>query len=146
LVGDASMNKDVPFIFNGKNYYTGTIIEIKEELQQHVNFSLKLQYIGYITEKKTYYFSSLYDNWQVYNIPKEQLCMYIKNILYEGKIENKNQTLDPKYIDGIVSAWIWYILIMFFSLFFRGVENIIITWCVATFIFFSWRSKKIKGG
>ena len=140
------MNKDIPFIFNGKKYYTGTIIETNEDLRQFINSNLKLQYIGYKTKEKTYYFSSVYDIWKIYKVPKEQLSRYIKNVLYEGEIKNVNYMIEPKYIEGIVSAWIWYILIMFFAFFFNKITYVIITWCLATFIFFNWRSKKIKGG
>ena len=140
------MHKDIPFIFNGKKYYTGTIIETNEDLRQFINSSSKLQYIGYKAEEKAYYFSSVYDIWKIYKVPKEQLSNYINNILYEGEIKNANYIIEPKYIEGIVSAWIWYILIMFFAFFFKRIIYVIITWCLATFIFFNWRSKKIKGG
>ena len=140
------MNKTSPFIFNGKIYYVGTIIRIKEEYKQYVGFNSILKFSGYIIDENVYCFSSLQDKWKIYKIPSNQIAQYIENILSEGVIEDADKRIDPKYIDGIVSAWIWYILVMFFAVFVKEPGNTITVWILATFIFFRWRHIKIKGG
>ena len=140
------MNKTIPFIFNNGEHYVGTIVSINDAYKQNFRFNSILKFIGYSLEEDAYCFTTLQDNWNVYKLSEKQIRIYIKDILKEGQTEFKNENIDPQYIDGIISAWIWYILIMFFAVFLRDVQNIIAVWLVATFIFFSWRHKKIKGG
>lgn len=140
------MNQTSPFIFNNKFYYPGTIVKIKKEWEQYFQFNTVLQFTGYIIDERAYCFSTLQDRWRIYKLSSEQVSEYIEDVLKESLKECDNKIVNTEYIDGIVSAWIWYILIMLFALFFKGAENVIMTWCLATFIFFSWRHKKIKGG
>lgn len=140
------MNRTSLFIFNGRSYYVGAKVKIKEEYIQHCRFNSILQFTGYIIDENVYCFSSVQNHWEVYRWSSEQVSLYIDAVLINGVAEHGSERTDAKYIDGIVSAWMWYIFIMVFALFFNGVENIIITWCVATFIFFQWKNKKIKGG
>lgn len=140
------MNKQTPFIFNGKLYYTETIVKIKENLRKFVGFNSSLKYIDYLIEKNVYCFSSLYNNWETYHITCEQIQDYIEDVLYESKMKIINERIEPKYIEGITSAWIWYILIMFFAVFLKRITYAIVVCVIATFIFFDWRNTKIKGG
>lgn len=140
------MNNTSPFVFNGRIYYPGTVIKVKEIYKHLFKFNSMLRFTGYIISEKTYCFSSLHDGWEVYKLSNDQISKYFESILTEGIIKDDNKRTDPKYIDGIVSAWIWYILVMVFALFFKGAGNVIMTWCLATFIFFRWRNRKIKGG
>lgn len=134
------------FTFNGKVYYIGTIVKINEEYQKHTGFNSFLKFIGYNASSQTYCFSSLVNNWDIYNLFDEQINLYIDKVIKEEEKYCEKTECNPKYIDGILSAWIWYILFMFGALFLNGRLNIIIVWCLSTLIFFSWRSKKIKGG
>ena len=143
------MNQTRPFVFNGMFYYVGSIVKIKEEWQKNFKFNTTLQFSGYIEDERIYVFSPIQDRWTMYKLSIEQISQYIERVLnsnteYNNSINNK--MVAPQYIDGIVSAWIWYILIMLFAFFFQGVENKIMAWSIATFIFFNWRNSKIKGG
>lgn len=140
------MNQTSPFIFNGNIYYPGTIVKIKEECRQFVGFSSMLKFTGYIVDERVYCFSSLYDTWNVYKMSSKQISEYIKSISSKGEARHNEKKVNPEYIEGIVSAWIWYILAMFFFMFAKELGNVITGWCFATFIFFRWRHKKIKGG
>ena len=140
------MNKTSPFIFNGKLYYIGTVVKVKEGFEQYFKFNSMLQFTGYIIDEKAYCFSSLQDKWEVYRLSSRQVSEYIDKVLQANVVEYNDNKENIQHIEGIVSAWIWYILIMFFALFFKGVGNVIMTWLFATFIFFSWRHRKIKGG
>ena len=68
--------------------------------------------------------------------------MLVAYIADTTKLSNK---IEPKYIEGIISAWIWYILIMFFGVLLKGAVTTIIVWTLASIIFFNWRRKKING-
>lgn len=140
------MNKTSPFIFNGKIYYVGTIVKIKKEYHNNVGFHTVLKFVGYITEENAYCFSSLQNKFEIYKISADYISKYIENILENVAIEENDKRADPKYIEGIVSAWIWYILVMFIAIFAKDPVNSIMLCVVSTFIFFIWRHKKIKGG
>jgi hypothetical protein len=99
-----------------------------------------------MVEEKSYCFTALHDNWEIYRLSRDEIYKYIECVLKVGVIKENDRKVEPKYIEGIVSAWIWYILVMFFAIFLKGAENVIMTWGLATFIFFNWRNRKIKGG
>ena len=140
------MNKETPFIFNNRTYYVGTIVEINEECKHKFRFNSILKFSWYNEKENMYCFTTLQDNWDIYKLSNEQINTCIKCVLNDDLVERKNDEIEPQYIDGIVSAWIWYILIMIFAFFLQGTTNIIVVWAVTTFIFVSWRNKKIKGG
>ena len=140
------VNQTDLFIFNHAHYYIGTIVKIKREYQHTCRFNSTLKFTGYIISENVYCFSSIHNPWDVYRLSREQIDLYIDEIIKSGVGVDNQKTMDPKYIDGILSAWIWYIFIMVFAICFNGIENVILTWCAATFIFFNWRHKKIKGG
>lgn len=139
------MNKENPFIFNDRPYYVGTIVSINEAWKHKVGFNSILKFVWYNSDEDAYCFTTLQDNWNIYKLSNEQILMYVESILNDNKMEVKNQDINPQYIDGIVSAWIWYILIMLFAVFLQGVTNVILVWVIATIIFFNWRQNKIKG-
>ena len=134
------------FNYNGRPHYIGTLVKINDNHKQHCGFYTTLKFTGYDINDNSYCFSSLYDMWKIYKFSNEEISMYIETILEEGNCITEKKKMNPQYIEGIVSAWIWYILIMLFALFFKGTANILITWIAATFIFFRWRYNKINGG
>jgi hypothetical protein len=142
------MNKNY-FHFNGNQYYTGTVVAIKEEAKQHVGFCSMLKFVDYNIENDLCNFVSLYDTWHSYTLTDEQLKLYIEYVAkaYVATTRyEQTHKVEPKYIDGIVSAWIWYILIMIFALFLKGIENVIGLWSLASIVFWSWRCNKMNGG
>lgn len=139
------MDKDY-FVFNNKRYYVGTIIEIKQNKKSMFGFYSIVKFVQHDSANNMYYFTSLDDIWKKYKISEEQLADCIEDISSSVTMQQTtNKTLDPRYIDGIVDAWIWYILIIFFAFFFNGIENKIIAWIVASIVFFNWRNEKING-
>lgn len=134
------------FIFNGVRYYTGTIVKIKENEQKNLGYHSRLVFKRYNEANELYRFASLYDIWERYELSKEQILHCVESIDRPLVVlVTKEQKLDPRYIDGIVSAWIWYILIMVFALFIKGFWNTIILWAISTITFFKWRNDKING-
>jgi hypothetical protein len=135
------------FKFNKKYYYAGTVVKIRDGAEKHVGFCSMLTFIGYNTDNNLYIFQSFYDIWKRYEITEKQLEEYIEYVAkaYCASTQNEKKEMDPKYVDGIVSAWIWYVLIMFFAFFVKGIENVILIWIAASVAFWGWRHKKIKG-
>lgn len=139
------MNKKNSFIFNGKVYYIGTIIKINEDYKKYFGFNSRLKFSGYIIQENACCFTSLYNALDVYKISNKDIMKYTEGIVEEVVMDTSVTTIDPKYIDGIVSAWIWYIIAMFFSLAFKNIFDTLLVWTVSTLIFFNWRNKKIRG-
>lgn len=135
------------FYFNGKIYGIGTIIEIREEYNMNFKFHSILKFERYNMETNTYQFVAIGNGWDVFYIPTKDLTKYIQSITSASyDFYDDNKKTDPRCIEGITSAWIWYIIIMIFGLFIKGVGSKIIILVVASIIFFSWRNKKINGG
>jgi hypothetical protein len=90
----------------------------------------------------------LYDCWSYYDISEEQLENVVEKIIkpYTTNSNMCSKAESLKYTEGIVSAWIWYLLIMLFAIFLKGIENIIGIQLLATFVFWTWRNKKLNGG
>ena len=132
-------------MFGGKLYYVGTVVQVKESQQQNFGFCSKLVLRKYDSENSTCYFSSLYDIWEQYPIPAPQLPVYIESVLHAADPPVTEKKVQMKYIDGIVSAWIWYILLMLFACFLKGAGTVIVAWTVISFIFFRWLHDKRQG-
>lgn len=135
------------FMFKGRRYYIGTLIKINENQKENFNYYSIVEFIQYDDNNNLYCFNSPYEPLRMFKITDEQISIYIKEII-NGVIDNpaNNNKTEPKYIDGMFNAWIWYILVMFFALFIKGIYNTIILWITASIIFFRWRNNKINRG
>lgn len=135
------------FYFRGNNYGKGTVVKIYEEHKEKFKFYSNLIFEKYDTESELYLFKSLYNCWEIFIIPKNQMEEYIEEIVKPYTTDQVNMSIkvDPNYIEGIFSAWIWYILTMVFGFFLKGSINVVSTWILASIVFFSWRHKKMNG-
>lgn len=136
------------FYFKNNNYGKGTVVKVYEKHQEKFKFYSNLVFEECDNQNNLCYFRSLYNNWDSFSIPQNQLEEYVEDIIEPHNCMIRADALNkanPKYIEGITSGWIWYILIMIFGLFLKGPINMILTWTVASIIFFSWRYKKING-
>lgn len=136
------------FCFQGNNYGKGTVIKIYEKHQDEFKFYSTLVFEGCDNQNGVCYFRALCNSWDRFEILECQLSEYIEMIIeaYDICIQTKpSPKVSEDYIEGIASAWIWYILIMIFGLFLKGPINMIGTWILASIIFFSWRHKKMNG-
>ena len=137
------------FNFQENNYGTGTVVQIYEKYRGRFKFYSHLVFEGCNNEKNCYSFRSLYNKWDTFDITEEQLKIYVERVVEPHSVFIDVQVTpkrDPKHIEGIISAWAWYILVMFFGLFLIGPISKIIVWVLASAIFFNWRHKKINGG
>lgn len=136
------------FCFKNNKYGKGTVVQVREECKEKFKFYSHLVFEEYDNKNKLYCFKSLYDKWDSFEIPRSQIAEYIEQIAkpqYNIAQNDSPNKVNPNYIEGIVSAWIWYILIMIFGLFLKGPILTITVWTIASIMFFSWRHKKING-
>lgn len=135
------------FCFKGKLYGKGAVVEVYEEEKENFKFNSILIFEKYDEANKICHFHSLHDYWEKHIIPVEQLENVIFNVVpaYGSGTKRNSKKIQEKYIEGIVSAWIWYLLIMFLAIFLNGLGNVILTWLTASIVFFSWRHKKMNG-
>lgn len=135
------------FYFNGHVYESGTIVQLREECRQNFHYHSYLIFDTYDSKTQTYNFHSLYNCWDKCQIPARQFNHVIKSVTPSNSFNNQSSyKIEEKYVNGIVSAWIWYILIMLLGLFLKGPDNVILTWVAASVIFFTWRYRQMNGG
>ena len=138
------------FDFNDVRYGCGTIVKIYNEKTEQFNYCSNMIFKGYnYNNDKLYHFGSLYDKWDNYCMTQSELQVYIeqiKNANYLIEPQDNFKRIHPSNLDGIVAAWTWYILVMVFAIFVKGTGNIIIIWVIASYIFWTWRNKKMNGG
>ncbi len=135
------------FCFQGKQYSQGTVVKVCENHKDKFRFYSYLVFESHDITNNIYSFRSLYNTWDIFNISTEQLNEYIEEVVVHNVSNQVDMysKVDPKYIEGIVSAWIWYITAMIFGLFLQNITSMIGIWITASVIFFSWRRQKING-
>lgn len=138
------------FYFNGEQYGNGTIVKIHQDKRDRFDYYTNIIFKGYnYNDDNLYHFGSLYDKWKDYCITQDELYLYIEKIekaCSSLPLQNAFEKIHPSNIEGIVAAWMWYIFIMIFAVFINGIISTIITWVIASYIFWKWRNKKINGG
>lgn len=135
------------FLYKGQMYETGAIVKIKEDKKDQFDFCSILVFDGYDVESKYCVFHYIYDCWQVFNIHILDLEIVIDEVTpaYSSIKKKSCHKVEEKYVEGIVSAWIWYILAMLFGLVAKGIDNTILVWVGVSFVFFTWRHQKLNG-
>ena len=131
------------FVYNGKNYNTGTIIVIKwcNHITRTV-LNTNAKFISYDTETKKYTVE-IYGN--EYTYLESDFFNILCNIVDTNKV-NITETMhnnfsDELNIDGLLVAWVWYIFIMIIAVIFYDRIGI---WIFASIVFFNYRRKKLK--
>ena len=138
------------FDFNGLRYKQGTVIKIYQNKRDKFDYYTNIIFKGYsCNNDNLYHFGSLYDKWVDYCMTQEELQLYIEKIeqaSYINDLEDDTTNIHPSHIEGIVNAWIWYIIIMIFAVFIKGIASTIIIWIISSCVFWSWRKNKMNGG
>lgn len=135
------------FIYNGKKYYSGTIIKIK----YYTNIE-EVVFLGYCPERNKYALKFYPDRteWHRKNDFNKVLIEITDKInkSYENWVQEKEEQMHPKLtaasemsIDGMLIAWVWYIFIMLVAVIFKECIGI---WIFASIVFFNYRNKKLK--
>lgn len=134
------------FVYNNKKYYSGTLIYVN--WANYVTRSLcktLAKFCEFQNDKNSYIF-------EIDGMKHSRSTIDFYNILLgiygEEKPRNYTETRvkrgtfkDELEIDGLLFAWIWYIIIMAAAIIFH---DRILIWCATSFIFFSYRNKKLK--
>lgn len=129
------------FVYNGKQYYTGTIFIASEHDKQ-----IDAIFICYNIDTENY----------IYKVKNKTIdgckCIAHEKYFYDhlvsvtDKVDNTihmpvvKQFKDSQ-IDGLFLGWVWYIFLMIISVIFKNAIGLWILWSV---VFFSWRHNKIK--
>lgn len=135
------------FIYNGKKYYSGTVIKI--EYYQGIK---EVVFLGYRPERKEYAVSFYPDRtvWYRENDFYKELIDVTDTVnnYYVNWAQKEEERLHPKLtvarelnIDGMLIAWSWYLFIMLVSVIFKDCIGI---WILASVVFFNYRNKKLK--
>lgn len=135
------------FYFKGSNYGRGTVVQIYEKKKGEFKFYSYLIFEE-CDNNNLCRFRSPYNNWEHFNISTNQLQEYIEAITEPHAVivnAGSYPQVNQEYVEGIVDAWIWYILVMFLGLFLKGIVNVLGVWILASIVFFSWRHKKMNG-
>lgn len=129
------------FVYNGKQYYTGTIFIVNEYGKQ-----IEAIFICYNVDTKNY----------IYKVKNKTIdgcrCIVYKKYFYDhlasitDKVDNTvripvEKRMKDSQIGGLFLGWMWYIFLMIISVIFKDAIGLWILWSV---VFFRWRKKKIK--
>lgn len=135
------------FVFEGENYFTGTVVQIYAEHKDKFKFYSNIIFEEYDEENDLCTFKSLYSSWDRFYIPYNKLGEYIEKIVepYYLIPDVNGHKIKEDCVEGIISAWIWYILIMIFGLFLKGTITMVGIWIIASVVFFTWRYNKMNG-
>jgi hypothetical protein len=133
--GDLLMYQNY-FVVNDVKYYTGSVFIYNEGLKEE-----EMSFICYDTAKDIYIYKR-----------KECICntpskLFWKQFVATTNKVNKNvhmpmeKVLKDRYIADLPLGWAWYIFLMMVATIFKGA---IVLWILISYVFFNWRSKKIK--
>ena len=135
------------FIYNGIKYYSGTIIKIKrfgnakEAVFLGYNKNINQYMVRFDADSTVFYRSDAF-NKDIVEITNQSNKSFI------DWVQREDERLHPKLtarkemsIDGMLLAWIWYIVIMLVAVIFNDRIGI---WIFASMVFFSYRNKKLK--
>lgn len=135
------------FIYNGEKYPSGTIIKIN-------SMGTKIEdavFLYYKTDINKYFVQvgscthicpkKLFDAILV-EVTDKINTNVLNNYRYPTETRNVSRTFkDELEIDGMLNAWIWYVVIMLVATIFNDRIGI---WIFASIVFFTYRRKKLK--
>ena len=124
------------FEINGKKYYTGTVFIVKRLGEQ-----VEASFICYDEVNARYIYKIGICTMLVYDAHFWNAFVSVTN-----KRDNSAHMPVVKQkrdlnIDGLFIGWVWYIFLMLISCIFKDVIGL---WILISFVFFIWRSIKIK--
>ena len=141
------MNRQNYFVHNGKTYYTGTIIKVRDwasSIDRNAIINVAFVYID-LDNGGRYVYSKI-NNSQRKNVSVPEEMFF--NILVEvtDNVNIKTRMPIKKYrkdyeIPGLFIGWVWYIFIMGIAILFKDCIGI---WALASIVFFPWRHKKLE--
>lgn len=124
------------FEYNGKRYYTGTVLIVK-----YMSEEVEATFICYDEQSKYYVckirqFKMWYPESQFFNAII-RVTDTSNNSVHMPQQKVKKDT----HIDGLFIGWVWYIFLMGISTIFKDAFGL---WIFISIVFFNWRKKKIE--
>lgn len=132
------------FTHNGVKYNTGSLISFRiYDYRARGSYITEVKFLYFDTDTQMYFIEV---NGKQYSYNKE---LFFRNLQHKpncGDIGGTNQTRqrtfsDELNVDGLLIAWIWYIIIMLIGTIFYARIGI---WIAASLIFFNYRNKILK--
>ena len=127
------------FIFNGKKYYTGTVVKTND-----TTYMPEATFVCYDERYGDYVFRSKGRTTRGLRVLESRMQECIIDVTDKVDTSVKMPEVKKKndaHIDGLFLGWVWYIFLMGISVIFKDVIGL---WIIISVVFFSWRSKKIK--
>lgn len=129
------------FVFEGKTYYTGTVFKVKE---YHYPYGVCEKEAIFVAYNPNYNHVKFQVGSQGHLKRPDMLKGWIVSVTNKIDATVKSPVLKKKKdseIDGLVTGWLWYIVLMAVSTIFNDRIGLWGLWC---WIFFSWRHEKIQ--
>ena len=123
------------FVYNGKKYYTGTVVILKTG-QNNVG-----SFICHNLKNDLYVFNISGRRYHFRTNDFERVVVSITDQVDENVHMPVQKTFKDSDIPGLLLGWVWYIFLMAICTLFKG--NVCF-WVVISVLFFTWRKKKIK--
>lgn len=144
------MNENISFWLRGEKYNCGDVVMMSDLVDKKTGGNRIAKFNG--LNLGDYTFSIIapntpFDKTEIVVQDKFlHLCVTGKYITEEEQAAKNvvvfEELKNPKYINGIVEAWAWYIFIMLLAIIFVFPWNLV-SWVIASIVFFSWRNKKM---
>lgn len=125
------------FVFEGKKYYTGTIVKTS-----NTKYTPETAFICYDEKWKLYRFKDKQGRGLM--VPESRMQDTIIGVTDRIDTTIKMPEIRKKsdaHIDGLLYAWIWYIFLMVISTIFY---DRVMLWVIFSVAFFAYRAAKIK--
>jgi len=125
------------FDFNGKRYYTGTVIIVTDHLGKQVEAT----FICYDVDHASYVYKVNNCRWRLKEEHFRRALVAVTDTAHSDvrlPVVKKKNEFD---IEGMFLGWLWYVFLMALSIIFKDRIGL---WIMISVIFFSWRSNKIK--
>lgn len=135
------------FEHDGKRYYTGTIIKVKQwDYAGNKACEKNATFLWYNPENKRTAIQIEHHYWDCTKEYYDRIFICVTDLVdkryVHPEIQKKELTLNKELnIDGLFIAWTWYILIMGLAVIFN---DRICIWLLASYVFFNYRNKKLK--
>lgn len=136
------------FYYNNEMYLHGTTIRVKTSKIYKLSGCDKLVFVEKDSKTNECVFSSFGSSFGVktFIIKESELHDYIEEVLCQTKVDLDFNKMETKNIDGIVNAWIWFLLICFGSLCITPSLGGLLIRFIACVIFYFWIENERNGG
>lgn len=124
------------FNVNGQRYYTGTVFMI-----QYMGEKKEASFICYNTSRSEFIYKIGNCRWHSRDKYFWEHFVNVTNKVDQNVHMPTYKRKRDVEIDGLFLGWVWYIFLMLISTIFKDAIGL---WILISWVFFSWRARKIK--